>query len=124
MASRNLHFEMSIKSTLNGFLLQMLRLSVVETTLCVYVAGHFDPQVNSFPNQVSLFQPKSPCFNPGQFGWVQNTGHRSLFHQYRKYPKHSLKLTLGLTLALANSEGCFCIGRTMTCDLCFVPAPN
>ena len=27
-------------------------------------------------------------------------------------------------LALVNGYGCFCIGRTMTCDLCFVPAPN
>ena len=74
-------------------------------------------QVNSFPNQVnlfqtrsicfnlgqfvstsvSLFQPRSTCFNPGQFGvGTINTGHRSLFYQYRKYPKHSLKLTLGL----------------------------
>ena len=31
-----LTFEMSIKSTLNGLLLQMLRLCVVQITLCVY----------------------------------------------------------------------------------------
>ena len=60
-------------------------------------------QVNTFPNQVNLFQPRSVCFNLGQLvstqvslGQVQNTGHRSLFYQYRRYPKHSLKLTLGL----------------------------
>ena len=45
--------------------------------------------------QVNLFQPRSICFNQGQLvstqvslGQVQNTGHRSLFYQYRKYPKH------------------------------------
>ena len=62
---------------------------------------------------------------------VQNKGHRSLFYQYRKYPKHPLKLTLGLIrpkqkflglmLAFVNSWGCFCIGKIMTFDLCFVP---
>ena len=31
-----LTFEMSVKSTLNGFLLQMLRLCVVQITLCIY----------------------------------------------------------------------------------------
>ena len=36
MAGVNSHFKMSIKSTLNGFLLQMLRLSVDEITLCLY----------------------------------------------------------------------------------------
>ena len=51
-------------------------------------------QVNSFPNQVNLFQPRSIGFNLGQFvstqvslEQVQNTGHRSLFYQYRKYPQ-------------------------------------
>ena len=33
----------------------------------VYVAGHFIPLVNSFPNQVNLSQPRSICFNLGQF---------------------------------------------------------
>ena len=32
-------------------------------------------QVNSFPNQVNLFQSGSVCFNPGQFG--AGTKHRS-----------------------------------------------
>ena len=31
----NSRFEMSIESTLNGFLLQMLRLNVVEIAVCV-----------------------------------------------------------------------------------------
>ena len=60
-------------------------------------------QVNSFPNHVNLFQTRPICFNLGQLvsaqfslGQVQNTGHRSLFYQYRKYPKHSLKPPLGL----------------------------
>ena len=44
----------------------------------VYVAGRF----YLFPNQVSLFQPRSICFNPGQFGAgtkrrSQVTGHCS-----------------------------------------------
>ena len=73
------------------------------------------------------FQTKSVCFNLGQLvstqvslGQVQNIGHRSLFCPYRNYPKHSLKLTLGLSrskqkllglmLALVNGYGCFCIG--------------
>ena len=51
------------------------------------------------------FEPhcRSVCFNLGQLvstqvslGQVQNTGHRALFYQYKKYPKHSLKLTLDL----------------------------
>ena len=25
-------------------------------------------------------------------------------------------------LTFVNGSGCFCIGKTMTCDLCFVPA--
>ena len=33
----------------------------------VYVAGQFVPQVNLFPTQVNLFQPRSICFNLGQF---------------------------------------------------------
>ena len=50
---------------------------------------------------VYFFQIRSICFNLGQFGAgkkhsSQATSHRSLFYQYRKYPKHSLKLTLGL----------------------------
>ena len=36
MAGANSQFEMSIKSTLEGFLLQMLRASVVDITSCVY----------------------------------------------------------------------------------------
>ena len=36
MAAVNLSFEMSIKSTLNGFLLQMLRSIALEITSCVY----------------------------------------------------------------------------------------
>ena len=36
MAGANSRFEMSIKSTLKGFLLQMLRASVVEITSCEY----------------------------------------------------------------------------------------
>ena len=37
-------------------------------------------------------------FHSPELGWYfsQVTGHRSLFYQYRKYPKHALKLTLGL----------------------------
>ena len=77
--------------------------------------------------QVNSFQPRLVCFNLGQLvstqvslGQVQNIGHRSLFCPYRNYPKHSLKLTLGLSrskqkflglmLALVNGYGCFCIG--------------
>ena len=85
--------------------------------------------------QVNLFQPTSQLVSTQvSLGQVQNTGHRALFYQYKKYPKHSLKLTLGLSrpkqkflslmLALVNGSGCFCIGRTTTCDWCFVPAPN
>lgn len=33
----NLHFEMSIKWTFSGFLLQMWRSNVVEITLCVFL---------------------------------------------------------------------------------------
>ena len=29
----------------------------------VYVAGHFDPSVNSFPKQVNLFQPRNKTKN-------------------------------------------------------------
>ena len=36
MADVNLRFEMSIKSTLNGFVLQMLRSRFVEITSCIY----------------------------------------------------------------------------------------
>ena len=70
----------------------------------MYVAGQIEPSGQFFSTQVNLFQPRSVCFNLGQLvstqvslGQVQNTGHRSLFYQYRKYPKHSLKLTLGLS---------------------------
>ena len=45
-------------------------------------------QVNSFPNQVNLFQPRPVYFNLGQLvstqvslGQVQNTGRGSLFYQ-------------------------------------------
>ena len=98
----------------------------------VYVAGQVEPSGQFVSTQVSLFQPRSTCFNSGHFG--AGTKHRSLFYQYGKYPKHSWKLTLGLSrpkqkflglmLALVNGHGCFCIGRTMTCDLRFVPASN
>ena len=37
MAGANSRFEMSTKSTLNGFVLQMLRSCVVEITPCVYI---------------------------------------------------------------------------------------
>ena len=77
------------------------------------------------------FQTRSVCFNLGQLvstqvslGQVQNTGHKSLFYQYRNNPNRLQVLTLGLRLALMNVEDTFCIGKTMTCDLCFVPAPN
>ena len=65
------------------------------------------------------FQTGSVCFNQGQLvstqvslGQVQNTGHRSLFYQYRNNPNHLQVLTsglkafvwayLGLRLALTN----------------------
>ena len=41
MAGANSRFEMSTKSTLNGFLLQMLRSCVVEITPCVYILKQF-----------------------------------------------------------------------------------
>ena len=43
-----------------------------------------------------LLQPRSTCFNPGQFGAGTNTGHRSLFNQYRNNPNHLQVLTLSL----------------------------
>ena len=47
--------------------------------------------------QVNLFQPVGQLVSTQvSLGQVQSTGHRSLFYQYRKYPKHSVKLTLGL----------------------------
>ena len=50
---------------------------------------------------VYFFQTRSICFNlVGQFGAGKTkvTGNKSqvIACQYRKYPKHSLKLTLGL----------------------------
>ena len=65
-------------------------------TLLSYVAGHFDPLVNSFPNQVSLFHPRSTCFNPG---WVKaGTKHRSqvVVVPIKNKPNHLQVLTLGL----------------------------
>ena len=54
------------------------------------------------------------------------------FLQYRKYPRYLQKLTLGLIrpkqkflglrLAFTSVYDIFCIGKTMTYDLCFVPA--
>ena len=62
-----------------------------------YVAGHFDPY------RLIHFQTRSVCFNLGQLvstqvslGQVQNTGHRSLFYQYRNTPNHLQLLTFGL----------------------------
>ena len=37
MAGVNWRFEISIKPALNGFLMQMMRSSVVEVTSCVYI---------------------------------------------------------------------------------------
>ena len=63
----------------------------------VYVAGQIKPTGQFVSTQVSLFQPRSTCFNPGQFG--AGTKHRSqvVVLPIQKYPKHSLKLTLGLS---------------------------
>ena len=55
----------------------------------IYVVGQIDPSGQFVSTQVSLEE-------------VQSTGHRSLFYKYRKYPKHSLELTLGLILALVD----------------------
>ena len=81
----------------------------------IAVAGQIEPSGQFVSTQVNnyLFQPRSVCFNLGQLVstqvnlfqprsvWgrykTQVTGHRSLFYQYRKYPKHSLKLTFGLS---------------------------
>ena len=51
---------------------------------------------------------------------TQVTGHKSLFYQYRKYPKHPLKLTLGQlrpNVSICKRLGLFLFGKTMTCDL-------
>ena len=74
-------------------------------------------QVNLSPNQVNSFQPRSICFNLGQFvltqvslGQVQNTGHRSFivlpiqkvsstFIKANLRPKQKF---LGLILAFIN----------------------
>ena len=70
----------------------------------MYVAGQFEPSGQFVSTQVNFFQPMSVYFNLGQLvstqvslGQLQTIGHRSLFYQYRKYPKNSLKLTLGLS---------------------------
>ena len=70
----------------------------------MFNAGQIEPsgqfvstQVNLFQTRLSLLQPRSTCFNPGQFG--VGTKHRSqviVLPIVRKYLKHSLKLTLGL----------------------------
>ena len=66
-------------------------------------------------------------------GQVQNTGHKSqvIVLPIQKQPLPFINANirpknfcLGLRLALMNVEDTFCIGKTMTCDLCFVPAPN
>ena len=68
----------------------------------VYVAGHFIPLVNSFPNQVNLSQPRSICFNLGQF----SDNLQVIVWQYRKYQLYySLKLTLGLIRPKQNFLG-------------------
>ena len=60
---------------------------------------------------------------------LAGTKHRSQFYQieYRKYPTHLYELNLspnqkflGLRLAFTSVWDTFCIGKTMTCDLCFV----
>ena len=61
-----------------------LHLEMFTNLISVYVAGQIEPSGQFVSTQVSL-------------GQVQNPGHRSLFHQYRKYPKHLSMLTLGLT---------------------------
>ena len=85
-------------------------------------------QVNLFLNQVILSQTRSFCFKLDHFvstycrstcfitkinlGQVktQVTDHKSqvIVCQYRTYPKHSLKLTLG-----PISQDCFCIGKSL-----------
>ena len=75
-----------------------------------YVAGHFVPSVN-----IIRFQTRSVCFNPGQFG--AGTKHKSQVTG-RCSTNTETTLTLGLRLALINVEDTFCIGKTMTCDLC------
>ena len=101
-------------------------------------------------NQVNLPQPRSTCFNLDQFRAGQkNTGHRLqvtdhclpiqkvswTFIKANLRPKQRL---LGIMSASVNSYVCFCIVKTMTCDLwpvtcdlwpvtcdlCFLPAPN
>ena len=77
------------------------------------------------------FQTRLVCFNPGQFG--AGTKHRSqvIVLPIQKQPLPFINANirpknfcLGLRLALMNVEDTFCIVKTMTCDLCFVPAPN
>ena len=75
------------------------------------------------------FQTRPVCFNPGQFG--AGTKHKSQVtgrcstKLYRNNPNIGPKnFYLGIRLALMNVEDTFCIGKTMTCDLCFAPAPN
>ena len=96
-----------------------------------------------FSNQVNLPQPRSTCFNLDQFRAGQKTtGHRLqvtdhclpiqkvswTFIKANLRPKQRL---LGIMSASVNSYVCFCIVKTMTCDLwpvtcdlCFLPAPN
>ena len=54
-------------------------------------------------------------------GW--NTGHNSNTERIL-----NIQEFLGLMLALVNGEGCFCIGKTETCDLWtvffYLPSPK
>ena len=45
---------------------------------------------------IILSQPRSICFNLDQFGAGKKHKSQVIVCQYRKYAKHSLKLTLGL----------------------------
>ena len=55
MAGVNSHFKMSIKSTLNGFLLQMLRsrLGVVAIILCIYTKTFSDCNILALFTSIS-----------------------------------------------------------------------
>ena len=65
---------------------------------------------------------------------VQNTGQRSqvivlpIMKQPKPLANANFKLTLGLNtlsrlkVSISQGFGLFSIGKTMTCDLCFVPA--
>ena len=73
----------------------------VKIIIIIFRLFYFETGFFFFSNQVNLFQLRSLCFNLDQFGAGKKTrvtGHKSqlIACQYRKYPKHSLKLTLGL----------------------------